>query len=123
VLKHRQKAILCIGNNPVSLNLRCSLLKAHGWNGISSGSGHEGVIRFGRETVDAVVIDLDDDGAEAALIAGELKRLRPEVPIVIVVTDEKELANGATQQASGVVMKSQEGHMLVEVLQKLFPAQ
>ena len=96
VLKHRQIAVLCIGNDPVSLNLRCFLLKEHGWNALSAGSGHEGVIRFTREAVDAVVIDLDDDGAEAALIAGELKRLRPEVPIVIVVTDERELANGAT---------------------------
>jgi CheY-like chemotaxis protein len=123
VLKHRQKAVLCIGNDPVSLNLRCSLLKEHGWNALSAGSGHEGVIRFGQETVDAVVIDLDDDGAEAALIAGELKRLRPEVPIVIVVTDERELANGATQQASSVVVKSQEAHTLVQVLRKLLPAQ
>jgi CheY-like chemotaxis protein len=123
VLKHRQKAVLCIGNDPVSLNLRCSLLKEHGWNGISAGSGHEGVIRFGKETVDAVVIDLNDDGAEAALIAGELKRLRPKVPIVIVVTDEKELANGATQQASGVVVKSKEAHTLIDVLQRLLPPQ
>ena len=54
MLKHRQKAVLCIGNDPVSLNLRCSLLKEHGWNALSAGSGHEGVIRFGQETVDAV---------------------------------------------------------------------
>jgi DNA-binding NarL/FixJ family response regulator len=72
--------------------------------------------------VDAVVIDLDDDGAEAALIAGELKRLRPELPIVIVVTDERELANGATQQASSVVVKSQEAQTLIQVLRKLLPA-
>ena len=72
--------------------------------------------------MDAVVIDLDDDGAEAALIAGELKRLRPAVPLIIVVTDVKELANGATQQASSVVVKSQEAQTLIQVLRKLLPA-
>ena len=43
------------------------------------------------------------------------------MPIVIVVTDERELANGATQQASSVVVKSQEAHTLVQVLRKLLP--
>jgi hypothetical protein len=58
--------------------------------------------------VDVVIVDLDGDGSEAALITGERKRLRPEVPVIILVTDEKALANGATQQANAVVLKSQE---------------
>ncbi len=118
-----ERTVLCIGNDPVSLNLRCLLIRQHGWNAISSGSGHDGVIRFGQEAVDTVVIDLDDDDrAEAALIAGELKRLRPNVPVIIVVTDERELANGATQQAASVVLKSQESRTLIDVLKELFPA-
>jgi DNA-binding NarL/FixJ family response regulator len=72
--------------------------------------------------VDVVVVDLDDDGTEAALITGELKRVRPEVPVIILVTDEKALANGATQEASAVVMKSQEADPLIEALRTLFPA-
>ena len=77
VVQKRNKSVLCIGNDPLGLNLRCALLKEHGWNVFSSGSGHEGVIRFGQEAVDVVVIDLNEDGTEVALIAGELKRLRP----------------------------------------------
>lgn len=123
VTKRRGSAVLCIGNDPVHLNLRCSLLKEHGWNVLSSGSGHEGLIRFGQEVVDAVVVDLNDDGTEAALITGELKRLRPEVPVIILVTDEKALANGATQQANAVVVKSQEAGMLIGALKALLPAQ
>jgi DNA-binding response OmpR family regulator len=117
-----EKTVLCIGHDPVSLNLRCLLMRQHGWNAISSGSGHDGVIRFGQEAVDAVVIDLDGDGSEAALITGELKRLRPKVPVIIVVADERELANGATQEAASVILKSQESRTLVEVLKVLFSA-
>jgi DNA-binding NarL/FixJ family response regulator len=80
------------------------------------------VIRCGQETVDAVVIDVDGDGAEAALITGELKRLRPSVPVIIVVTDEGELANGATNQAAAVVLKAQESRTLIAALRELFPA-
>ncbi len=121
--KRSGNAVLCIGNDPIHLNLRCSLLKEHGWNVLSAGSGHEGVIRFGQEAVDAVVVDLDDDGAEAALITGELKRLRPEVPVIILVTDAEGLANGATQQASAVVMKSREARALIDTLRALLPVQ
>jgi hypothetical protein len=69
-----------------------------------------------------VVIDLDDDGAEAALITGELKRLRPALPVIILVTDASKLANGATQQANSVVMKSEEARELIGALEGLFPA-
>jgi len=116
-----ERTVLCIGNDPVNLNLRGLLIRQHGWNAISSGSGHDGVIRFGQEAVDAVVIDLDGDGAEAALITGELKRLRPTVPVIIVVTDEGELASGATNQAAAVVLKSLEPRTLIDVLKGLFP--
>jgi DNA-binding NarL/FixJ family response regulator len=72
--------------------------------------------------VDAVVIDLDGSGDESALITGELKRLRPEVPVIVLVTAGKDLANGATQQANVVIPKSQETHMLVDALKALLPA-
>jgi two-component system, NtrC family, response regulator GlrR len=104
VVKRRNNSVRCIGNDPLSLNLRCALLNEHGWNVFSSGSGYEGVPRFGQEAVDAVVVDLNDDGAEAALIAGELKRLRPGVPVIILLPDGHVLGNGATQQANAVVM-------------------
>lgn len=111
----RRNSVLCIGNDPVNLNLRCSLLRKHGWKVLSSGNGHEGVLLFGQEVVSAVVVDLGDDGSEAALIIGELKRLRPEVP-VILLKDEKILVPGATQQVSAVVLKSRESVELIKAL-------
>ena len=71
--------------------------------------------------MDAVVVDLDDDGSEAALIIGELKRLRPEVPVIMLATDEKLLAPGATQQADAVIMKSQEDRSLIDALRVFLP--
>ncbi|HTW59816.1 MAG TPA: hypothetical protein VMD99_16935 [Terriglobales bacterium] len=117
-----QKVVLCIGSGAIELSFRCALLKEHGWNVISSGSGRDGIFRFGEEAVDAVVLDMNDDGSEAALIAGELKRQRPDVPIVLIVTDQKILARGATDQADAVVLKANEAGRLAKVVSKLLKA-
>jgi CheY-like chemotaxis protein len=112
VRKIRGKAVLCIGNDLVNLNLRCALLREHGWSVLSSGTGHDGITRFGQETVDVVVLDLNHDGSESALIAAEMKRLRPAVPILMLVGDVSTLAPGATAQADAVVLKSEEPQTL-----------
>jgi CheY-like chemotaxis protein len=110
------RTVLCIGNDPVPLNLRCSLLREHGWIALTSGSGHDGIRRFGKEDVDAVVVDLNDDGSEAALITGEIKRLKPQTPVVILVTNPKTLAPDATKQADAIVVKADESRRLLDVL-------
>ncbi len=121
VIKRRGKTVLCIGNDPVSLNLRCSLLTEQGWNVLSSGNGHEGIIRFAQEVVDAVVVDLNNGGAESALIMGELKRLRPEIPVILLTTAGS-LEKEATQQANVVIAKSEEASKLADALKALVPA-
>jgi DNA-binding response OmpR family regulator len=94
-------------------------LREHGWTVFGAGSGYDGVIRFGRESVDAVVIDLNGDGTEAALIIGELKRLRPEVRVIILITAGVVLAPGATSQADAIVDKAQENARLIATLNGL----
>jgi len=119
VRKLRDKAVLCIGNDLVNLNLRCALLREHGWRVLSSGTGHDGITRFGQETVDVVVLDLNRDGSESALIAAELKRQRPAIPILMLVGDASALAEGATAQADAVVLKSMETQDLHKALRSL----
>jgi CheY-like chemotaxis protein len=121
VIKRGGKTVLCIGNDPVHLNLRCSLLTEHGWNVLSSGSGHEGVIRFSQEAVDVVVVDLNHGVVESALITGELKRLRPEVPVIVLVAAENTFADVAPELANVAILKSQEASMLVDALRALLP--
>jgi two-component system response regulator GlrR len=119
VRKLRGKSILCIGNDFVNLNLRCALLAEHGYEVFSSGNGHDGVIRFGQEKVDAVVLDLDTDGSESALILSELKRQSPGIPVVMLVKERETLAPGATAQADAVLLKSEETEKLYQTLQGL----
>jgi DNA-binding response OmpR family regulator len=81
---------------------RCTFLRDHAWRVLSSASGHEGIRRFTAEPADVVVVDLNGDGAEGALIAGELKRLHPKVPVIILIVDGESLVEGALDSADAV---------------------
>ena len=113
------KSVLCIGDELVSLNLRCSRLEKHGWRVLSSGTAHDGILRFSHESVDAVVLDLDSDGTQTALVAAELKRLRAKTPVVILVPADCEMIAGSLDQADAVVRKNQETQKLSKVLDGL----
>lgn len=82
-------------------------------------SSHEGVLLTMREPVDAVVLALNDDGAEAALIAGELKRLHPKLPIIMIVPDVPTWVPEATAQADEIVVQSNEREALPSALRRL----
>ena len=94
-------------------------MRVKGWQVVSSGSGHEGLIRFGEGPVGLVVLDLNGDGVEAALIAGELKRLRPGVRVVILVEKSAPLSEISLRSADAVVLKSEEGTALVAALRTI----
>ena len=89
---------------------------------LSSGNAHEGIIRFSKEAVDAVVVDLNGDGVESAPVIGELKRLRSTVPVILLVGDRDNIANGATTVADAVVAKSEEARVLIGALRTLLGA-
>jgi DNA-binding NarL/FixJ family response regulator len=86
------RSVLCIGNQPVRLNLCYSFLKAHGWVVLTSGNSHEGIQRFTSEKVHIVVIDLNHHESESALVASELKRLNPTIPVVMLRSEGRSLS-------------------------------
>jgi CheY-like chemotaxis protein len=115
----QRKSVLCIGDDPVPLNFRCSLLSKIGYNVLSAGSGHEGIRVFSKDHVDAVVVDLDHDNAEAALVTGELKRLRSSTPIAVLVDDPSSIAPDARPSAEAIISKAEESRLLPGVLSTL----
>jgi DNA-binding response OmpR family regulator len=102
----------------VRLNFRCSFLREHGFEVLSSTRGYEGLIEFSHDKVEAVILDLDAGGTELALVAGELRRMRQEIPILILVPDGA-VAEGALECASVAVPRSEEPDSLLAALENL----
>jgi DNA-binding response OmpR family regulator len=102
----RQPLVLCIDDAEVTLRIRKLLLTRAGYAVLTASSGEEGLEVFKKNTVDLVIADhflSDKSGTE---IAGEMKALKPQVPILIVSGAEEapaglEFADGFLSKLDG----------------------
>jgi DNA-binding response OmpR family regulator len=99
----RSRTILFICSDIFNLYRRCGFLREHGWRVLSSTTGHGGIVQFAAELVDIVVLDVEGDGAETAVIAGELKRTKEKVPVIMLVGKSQTLVEGVVECADAVV--------------------
>jgi CheY-like chemotaxis protein len=78
--------ILCIDDEHPDLEVRKALLESAGYCVLPASSGREGIrlFRESREAIDAVVLDYWMAGMNGLAVAREMKRLRPEVPIIML---------------------------------------
>lgn len=105
----------CCDDN--ALLMRAEFLRRQGYRVLVSSNGFETMELCSREPVDAVVLDLDRNRAEVALIAREIKQRRPEVP-TIVLAESPAAAEGVHELADVLVPKENPPE-LVKSLQKL----
>jgi CheY-like chemotaxis protein len=76
--------ILCIDDEEPGLVVRKLLLEGAGYNVLTARSGPEGIRVFKSSSVDAVVLDYWMSGMNGVAVARELKRLNPDLPIIIL---------------------------------------
>ena len=81
---HRQREILCIDDDSQSLKVRGILLESMGYKVFTEPDAEYGLRTFKDHDVDAVVMDYEMPGMTGGDAAVEMKRLRPEVPVLIL---------------------------------------
>jgi DNA-binding response OmpR family regulator len=114
----RCRTILNFGTNREVLLARARSLSELGYRVINANDGFEAIRLAADEVVDAVVLDLDRDDAEIALVASEIKHCRPRVPGV-VLTEGTGLTVRAHQLADVLVSKRDDIGMLIDTLEDL----
>jgi CheY-like chemotaxis protein len=100
--------LLCVHRNPAEL----SLLQESGYEMVTATNGHEALRLFMSRPVDAIVLEYHLDLLDGSVIADEIKRVRPEIPVVLL-TDHLELPEGALKSVDAVVTKSDGAHFLL----------
>jgi DNA-binding response OmpR family regulator len=100
--------LLCIHRDPAQLNL----LAENGYELATATTGFDGLRLFMSRPVDAVVLEYHLGLLDGSAVADEIKRVRPEMPIVMVV-DHVELPGDALKSVDALVVKSDGPHFLL----------
>ena len=116
--QEKRPTILHFGTDHVVLLMRAASLDQRGYHVLSSSNGFETVEMARLQPVDAVVLDLDRNVAEVALVAKMLKRCRPHLPTV-VLTDGAAPAEGIDELADAHVPHRHNVELLVNVLESV----
>jgi len=83
-MARRQKTLLCVDDNQSSLKIWKIILEDFGYKVLTASSGSEGLEVFASNAIDAVILDYQMAEMNGELVAGEMKRTNPEIPILML---------------------------------------
>jgi DNA-binding response OmpR family regulator len=114
----KRGTILHFGADRVVLLLRAWNLNQMGYRVLNVSDAAEAVKLATRRRVDAVVLDLDRNHDEVALVATAIKRCRSQVP-TILLAEETALLHRAHELADALIPKRDDLGMLITALENL----
>lgn len=99
--------LLCIQRDPAQL----SLLQENGYKLVTATNGSEGLRLLMTRPVDAILIEYHLGLLDGAIVATEIKKAKPHLPIVLLA-DHLELPDGALKCVDALVTKADGAHFL-----------
>src|SRR6266436_9156730 len=83
-MARQTKTLLCVDDNQSSLNICKIILEDFGYKVSTARSGREGLEVFASNVIDAVILDYQMPEMNGELVAAEMKRTNPEIPILML---------------------------------------
>jgi len=114
----KSPSILCIDDEPDAIQIRRMLLESEGYRVFDAATGEEGLRQFQAHKIDAVVVDYWMSGMNGLVVAREIKKLKPEIPI-IVLSGYCELPGEAVGIADRWILKGRSAQDLLDALAAL----
>lgn len=99
--------LLCIHRDAAEL----SLLQENGYELVTAPNGSEGLRILMSRPVDAIVLEYHLGSLDGAVVATEIKKAKPQLPIVMLA-DHLELPDGALESVDALVTKTDGAHFL-----------
>jgi CheY-like chemotaxis protein len=84
VTSQSRRVILCVDDDPDALETRKSILTNAGYDVLAVPDAQHALQAFNSENIQLVVIDYFLPGITGTEVAAEMKRVRPNLPIVLV---------------------------------------
>jgi CheY-like chemotaxis protein len=83
-MARRQKTLLCVDDNQSSLKICKMTLEDFAYKVLTSSSAREGLEVFASNAIDAVILDYQMPEMNGELVAAEMKRTNPQIPILML---------------------------------------
>ncbi len=83
-MARQTKTLLCVDDNQSSLNICKIILEDVGYRVLTSSSAREGLEVFASDAIDAVILDYQMPEMNGELVAAEMRRTKPRVPILML---------------------------------------
>jgi CheY-like chemotaxis protein len=103
--------LLCIHRDPAQL----SMLQEYGYEVLTATNGHEGLRLFMSEPVDAIVLDYQLGLLDGGVVAAEIKRVKPELPIVMLA-EYMDIPVATLDSVDAIVAKSDLARSLLDTV-------
>jgi DNA-binding NtrC family response regulator len=75
--------VLCVENRAEYLEVLRYMLESAGYDVVSATTGSEAVSMLSEHVIEGVLLEYDLPDASGATIRAEMKRLRPEIPVLL----------------------------------------
>ncbi len=113
-----RKILLCVDDEVTGLKIRKVILERNGYSVLTAPDGIEGLTIFEREHVDGVVVDYYMLGMNGVKLAEEIKRRKPQIPIVLLSAFYS-LPEGTTGAVDAFITKGDSPEILLKKLHEL----
>ena len=113
--------ILCIDDNEQGLELRKIVLEATGYSVLVATNGEQGLELFADNRVAAVVLDYVMPGMNGGQVAAEMRRVKPEVPIILLSGMVSEMPPDALEVVDLFIPKGAPTVSLIQELKTMVP--
>ncbi len=112
------KTVLCVDDEKIGLRVRKIMLESHGFRVLTANSGQQGLSLFDDHHIDLVVLDYYMPGLNGGDVAAEMRRRRPDVPIIFL-SAYFSLPPAALELANAFITKGDPPDVLIEKIQQL----
>ena len=116
----RKRIILLIDDEPQQLSLHEMVLELSGYTVLTASSGRQGLALLSSHHVDEVLLDYEMPEMDGGMVAAEIKKTHPELPI-LMLSGHVSLPETALQFVNGFVSKGNAPTFLQLAIRQLLP--
>lgn len=113
--------ILCIDDETLGLQIRKVVLERAGYRVETATNGATGLETFAKDKVDLVILDYSMPSMHGGLVAAEIRRMRPTVPIILL-SAYVNLPRDVTEVVDCTVVKGENPEILLTRIRELLPS-